>query len=560
MCNKYKNSVCIIVAVLVLALFTGCEVVKNDIPTGQNNEQSTVQNSGQATESGLIGNMYKEGLPIVKEKQTFKMYATKDVRCPAYNEMELFKDLEKQTNIHIEWEFEELNAGGQIKNLLIASGQYPDAFFMGINPEDISKYYDSKIFVPLNDYIEKYGTNIKKAFEQSPFYKQLCTYIDGNVYTLRQSGENEGHYNPDHMFIYKPWLDKLGLPVPSTVEELYNTLKAFKEEDPNENGKSDEIPFSFRNGSKIQGIHSLFAAFGRADLVESDINPPYSDHFVVENGKVVFTADKPEYRDAINYYHKFFAEGLFDQEGFTQDVKQYFAKGKTQEVTLGSFMLWNAENMAGTERAADYVPVPPLEGPGGKHWTNYMVTGGQLAGPAFAITSACKNPEILVRWVDQLYDKTMSLQMLNGKIGIVLEEGTTTTYDYAETPEGLSWDEFRYKYAPGYAPSAFFADDYGTVLPLPPATVPKVEIKHEIYDPYLDSETLPPLFFTQEETDWNRSVGLDIQNYVNTNRSKWLLEGGIDKEWDAYIEKLKELELEKHVQKMQTAYDRFVNN
>lgn len=45
------------------------------------------------------------------------------------------------------------------------------------------------------------------------------------------------------MWIYKPWLEKLNLSEPKTLDEFYNVLKAFKEKDPNGNGLADEIPF-----------------------------------------------------------------------------------------------------------------------------------------------------------------------------------------------------------------------------------------------------------------------------------------------------------------------------
>ena len=51
------------------------------------------------------------------------------------------------------------------------------------------------------------------------------------------------HVLPE-IWINKEWLDKLGLAVPTTTDELYNVLKAFKTQDPNGNGKADEIPLT----------------------------------------------------------------------------------------------------------------------------------------------------------------------------------------------------------------------------------------------------------------------------------------------------------------------------
>lgn len=42
--------------------------------------------------------------------------------------------------------------------------------------------------------------------------------------------------------INKSWLEKLGLEVPKTWDDLTKVLTAFKNDDPNGNGEADEIP------------------------------------------------------------------------------------------------------------------------------------------------------------------------------------------------------------------------------------------------------------------------------------------------------------------------------
>ncbi len=45
------------------------------------------------------------------------------------------------------------------------------------------------------------------------------------------------------IYIRKDWLDKLGLKEPTTMEEFYNVAKAFRENDPDGNGKQDTYGF-----------------------------------------------------------------------------------------------------------------------------------------------------------------------------------------------------------------------------------------------------------------------------------------------------------------------------
>ena len=53
------------------------------------------------------------------------------------------------------------------------------------------------------------------------------------------------------------------------------------------------------------------------------------------------------------------------------------------------------------------------------------------------------------------------------------------------------------------------------------------------------------------------AVSADIDKYVETTRAKWVTEGGIDEEWDAYIEQLKTMGLEQLVQIYTDAYERY---
>lgn len=522
---------------------TGCGVSKST-------EESKATTSTETVKDGMLGNMYVEGYPIVKDKITYNIVSSFDSRQDQFQNMEFFKKLEEQSNIHIEWTLIEGQDFTQKKNLMLASGDYPDAFFMGINDTDLNMYVEQDVFIPMKELIELYAPNIQKTFEERPDYERLCTYFDGDIYSLGSANEDPCQYNPDQLFIYKPWLDKLGLEVPTTIDEFYNVLKAFKEQDPNGNGKADEIPFSAQFNNAIRGFHSLFGAFGRIDTA---FGGDPTSHLVIEDGQVVFTADKPEYKEAVKFFHKCFAEGLFDQEIFTQDGKQYFAKGKTETPTLGAFVLWNADNMAGPDRKDDYIPVAPLKGPDGhQQWTSFNRNNGTIQGTTFAITSSCENPEALIRWVDQFYDKKTSVEACWGPI----EQGEDGMYRFVTPPEGQSFDEYRYNQSPVWPPAAVFESDYDTFVEMPSLIKNKADVKKEYYDEFLTGQTLPYIRFNKEETEWNAAQGNDIINYTNDMLAKWLINGGIDEEWDDYIKQLEKLNLEEHIKLMQTAYER----
>ena len=71
--------------------------------------------------------------------------------------------------------------------------------------------------------------------------------------------------------------------MPQTLDEYTEALVAFKTQDPNGNGKADEIPLSFMHMQWCMDIAGIFGAFGLPDNME---------HRIVRDGKVIFTATR----------------------------------------------------------------------------------------------------------------------------------------------------------------------------------------------------------------------------------------------------------------------------
>lgn len=68
-----------------------------------------------------------------------------------------------------------------------------------------------------------------------------------------------------------------------------------------------------------------------------------------------FAPAKPEFCEALKYFHKLTAEGLLDQEGFSQSQQQYYAKG--HDMVIGSFLEFLPFYAVGNENASSQRPV-----------------------------------------------------------------------------------------------------------------------------------------------------------------------------------------------------------
>ncbi|KYG97101.1 ABC transporter substrate-binding protein [Paenibacillus jamilae] len=498
-------------------------------------------------------NFNKTGLPIVKEAVTLKMVSPKAALAPDYSKMEIFKRLEKQTNVKIDWENIPDTDFAEKKNLLLASGDLPDAFYgAGFTDYDLINYGKDGTIIPLEDLIDKYAPNLKALLDRRPDIKLAITAPDGHIYGLPSWEENKLDTNPFFHVINKNWLDKLGLKVPQTLDEYTQALIAFKTKDPNGNGKADEIPLSFMHMQWCSDIAGIFGAFGIPDNLE---------HRIVREGKVIFTASQPQYKEALKYIHdNWYKQGLIDPESFTQDAAQYLAKGKTPDETLGSYVWWEVEEVVGPERSKDYALLPPLKGPNGDQMIGRNNGGGPGRG-SFVITKENRYPAMTMRWIDQQYDPYMAAQIHWGPLDVVFKKDEKGKLVNLALPKGVSAGEFRQKVAPGTGnPGVITFDDFGKVVDMEPRAQKRAEYLEKYYTKYMKKENYPSIFFEPDELDKINRIEPELIKYVNTQRGKFIVDGEVDEKWDSYVKTLEKMGLNELMEIYQKGLDRYNAN
>ena len=566
-----KNIITLISCLLLVAfVLTGCSGTKTDDTTGSSEATSQVAESSDNSSSEtsqpdadssedramIDDNIYATGLPIAEETIDLDVVMVQQPAHGDFEEMQFFIDLEEATNIHINWTIWPSSSATEQRQLLLATGELPDIFLgqNALKDSDITTYAAEGVFLPLDDLIAEYAPNVAAAFEQNINFKNACTNVeDGKVYSIGRGAERIPKTNADCLFIYQPWLDKLGLEVPTTTEEFADVLTAFKNDDPNGNGKADEVPFSFTMGNRQNDLHSMFGSFGRVDFIN---NP--AGHFVCdEDGTLVFTANKDEYKNAIIWFNQMFAEGLFDKEGLTSsDTKAIVALGNSEEVILGSFVGYDAANYVPQDRISDYAALKPLIGPDGDQiWSLSGYENGNITGRGFTITNTNEYPEASVRWIDQFFDKDNSVIIFLGPEGVCIEKDENGMWTYIETPADMSYSEFRFGNTPVHVPCAIFLDEWDSVVQTMDEDVYKLEILENCYKEY-QTNNIPYIKYNQKETDYLNSTGADINEYVDNRLYTWLLNGGIEEEWDSYCAKLEQLGINEYYDVVNTAYER----
>lgn len=472
-----------------------------------------------------------------------------------YSEMQFFKNMAEKTGVNVKWNLASTADGQEQMNLLFASDDLPDVFFGPylMSTSDIVRYGSDGQIVPLDDMInEQLTPNIVKLFEQRPEYKAYVTAPDGHIYTIPMISETMENTIPDAMFINQKWLDKLGLAMPTTTDEFYEVLKAFKTGDPNGNGAADEIPFSVVNmKNAIQGPLSLAAAFGKTWPSGNASN------FRVEDGKIAFAPILEENRDFLTYINKLFKEGLIDQEIFTHDASVYAAKLNSSPSSVGAFFFWNASALP-PETRDDYVIVPPLKGPSGETGWNRQDPNNNPHG--FSITKENKHPEITMKWFDELYETNTSLEATYGPFGINLEK-----VDGGYTVVPSDDPGFRYSESAGaQAPGAVLAETFSTAVPSPDAPADRKMEYVQLLKPFTDSVIFPRnLMISLEDAELAKQWGIDVMAenaYLDQAIAKIVTGNDPEGEWKKMVEQLKKYGLEDYTAMMQRNYDSYLSS
>ncbi|MFF2090045.1 ABC transporter substrate-binding protein [Paenibacillus sp. NPDC058174] len=553
---KQKIMALCVVFLLATTILSACSgSSSNNI--GENNT-----NTSPATAAGADNVTPAGQLPITKEKTTIRVMVPANGIVEDFATNEFTKYLEEQTNIHIEWDIVPSTSSAEKLNLVLSSGEdLPDVIMgFGVSNTQQMIFGSQGIFLPLNDLIDKYGFETTKMFEAMPVVKDTITAPDGNIYALPHTNECYHCTLPRRMWIYEPWLEKLNLSMPTTTDEFYNVLKAFKENDPNGNGIADEIAMS---GSPT-GFYSSIDSF----LMNAFIYNPGGDRIYLDNNKVVVPFDKPEWREGLRFLNKLYKEKLLDPQSLTQDENQLKQLGEHPDTailgaTAGMHMGVFSEFYGASNRWMEYKTIPPLKGPNGVQIAPYEAY--HLVGVgAYLITKSSKNPEAAFRLADYLYNQEVTLRSIigrpgtewvkaeEGEIGIngkqaiwkqIADWGQVQNFNWGQTGPSLRTNDLR------------LGEVANKEKPLEIIMYEEAKTKYEPYMQKLEN-VLPPMFFTNDQAIEIADFSKTINDYVNEMVARFVIgDADLDKEWDSYLNNLKKMQLDKYLSIYQDVYD-----
>ena len=453
-----------------------------------------------------------------------------------------FQRMEKITGVQLDYQQYTTEEAWEAakKQLLEGTIALPDALFKAdLTPQETMALLEAGKIIDLKPYLAEHAPNLWALLESHPEWMEAVTLPTGEIAALPAIDELQ--FN-NAMWINAAWLSRAGLEVPTTAEELTEVLRAFRDRDMNANGKrDDEVPLTF---SSLWDLRFLGHAFGLTA----------NDYFVTmdENGKVseVLTSDKN--RAFLTWLHQLWEEELLDLNGFTGLRNLSTNKDEDAEVIYGVMLSSTPVELVNGTALKEYALLDPLKHEGKQIYRD--MTGDVIRG-TFAITSACKDPAALLKWVDYLYTEGGFILAEAGMEGeefswnddgtwlweTTSEELMTTVLPEATIRSGVSM--------PGYASIDFQKkiDDQSTIHVVESLLRLKA----------IDSLPYPMVYLTEEQQARVDELIVQIAKYAEY-QMVWFVVGDVelnDETWVDFCEQVKALGVDEMVQIWQTAAD-----
>jgi len=411
---------------------------------------------------------------------------------------------------------------------------------------------------------------IKYATQMNLFYNYTANQQTGQVYGMPNVYDNPTDLVYVEACINTEWLQKLNLSMPTTIDELYDVLVAFRDQDPNGNGKKDEIPMMGLNHKLGEGVdHYIVNAF---------IQFAGARKAMIEDGKAFSSQNQDEYREALKFMNKLVKEGLLSELAFTgtqADLRNMLNfKGGPWPAKVGiccAYITGDYDEYSDAWKI--YEPLPALKdagyGRGG-----YSLFDAPTTQSTYAITSSCENVRLAFRLLDVMFTKESYLVQRWGQEGVDWDWIENTEYKDMAEGNGVYGGTARYViYNKGFREQSRwhvicgYADEMNFQVFVHPEkndfvntyykkSAENVLMQQSIGQP---EEQLLVFLRTPEEDELFHEYNTELTSLITTALCEFSL--GIrdpysDKDWQTYLDALDKLHFERWAEFGQASYDR----
>ncbi len=487
------------------------------------------------------------------------------------------QEVAEKFDLDFEWQTTTYDgaAAAEKRQVSLAGGEYPDAYLLvswvdAFTRGELLKYGQQGVVVPLEDLIAEHAPNVAAAMEAQPEWADTLAAPDGHIYGITPWDDCFHCNYPAKLWMNTTWLDELGLETPTTTDEFRDVLLAFKNDDPNGNGKADEVPLSGSTGDSI--IPFIMNAFTYAPRGGADTPGPLA----LDGDQVVMQAVSDEWRAGLEYINSLYSDGLVDSSAFSQNSEALTSLGNSSSgVVLGAGpgvhpgVIVTIEQEDGRDK--QYDAVPPLTGPEG--WSTTSRASSVNPRASFVLTNKSTEEERVeaVELLDFLFTEEGRLAGQFGPEGTGWEpaaDGDTALDPELEPNIGLlpyedkdntAWRSLAQYYNPVEFRNAQVAP---TDIYTSAGYERRLLQASELYAPHAPEEEAVFPYYTLWPDLETAAELADLQTNITTYITQAEAEFATgqrdvrdDAEWDAYLSDLDGLGLDRYIELWQQLYD-----
>lgn len=454
----------------------------------------------------------------------------------------LLKEIADRANVTVDWHLLDPTSYADSVSPMLASGQdLPDIVQLPDLDSNMT-YLSSGMFVKLDEHMDKMP-NYAQFLEKNPNIKAMLTAADGHIYYVPQTAVTD-NYQPVMMY-NMPWIEKLGIEPPTTLDAFVDMLRQFRDNDMNGNGDTtDEIPMSIMSDF----LPYMFGpAFG-LDLV--------SGFYADDDGVVhyaYYEADK--YKAYLKFLNSLYTEGLLEVEFASLNRDQIVSRcandttGVTFDFSWQMSTLYSAQYPDYNGEEGIIAGAAPLSG----EYEGFYVGRNPISG-IFGVNAKAADVDLAIRFLDYAMSEEAQDLYVWGMEGL--------TYETLE-------DDSR-QYLPRCTEDTIWYQGLGINAPCMPSqqSIPATDVllakwhveNDRTYEEPFIRDPFPEVYSTTDEASVVSMYLTDIETYVQERAISFICSyADIDTEFDAYIETLKSMQVEELLKVRQAQYDRYVN-
>ena len=500
--------------------------------------------------------------PITDEPITLKVWQwALDNQATDFENLWYYQQMAAHTNVHLEWTVIKESEWNERLNLMFLSNvsEFPDVIIrpnVGLNIEDLG--VTQGLLLPIDDYIHANMPNYASRLGMNNV-SDVMRASDGKMYYIGYMSAQRINHDGT-FFINQSWLDAVDKDVPTSIDELTDVLRAFKDQQPGADGM---YPMSASEGLEhhIQGIYTYFAMFGvpLQRWVYANID---------NSGNVVFPGFMDGFREACEWLAMCYAEGLLDPDSLTQGPDPWNLKVNSDQVGFQTYLRLIATAWSNPETIENWVHILPPAGsntPSVPRILEYPEIGAVL-------TVANKHPAETLQWLDLQFETEWMLTATNGPTEMTQEirdilgdDATDEAPLYFE--DGL-WrvryvpeNQSLYKIVPINQGQFFAPGDYiFDVFEMPPHRMERMAQAARYQDAGVLEQNSFQILTRLVKPDPDVSAELDrlyvdIESLMKTTISNFIINGVTDAAWDQFVDEANNVGVAKYLELYQGLYN-----